>query len=390
MSDQLKLLAIALTGYRPFQNFQAEFGPLEIIVGANGSGKSALFEFLRFLRDAMTDEIPPEIIPGGIGQQVFHVPGPERFEWALQVSVDAEPPVDYRAALTGPLGRPTIANETITTRRREITYTILNQNEGKAQLVEPQSERQADLTRTFNVPRGNQLILSMVNDSEMATGYGLREFIRGWRFFSAFEIDKQQIRRGGLVEQEPTLRENAGNLTSVLNYLFTEYRDSFDQLQQFLRSTVPGFKRLSVKARGGPGEVRTFWQEASTDNELTLADLSDGTLRLLCWATLCYQPHLPTLICIDEPDLGLHPRTLPVVAGLLKKVSERTQVLVATHASFLLTQFDLHHIAVMRKENGAVQFIKPDTSKMLLGILEDFGAQEVEILHRSDELEQLA
>jgi predicted ATPase len=171
-----------------------------------------------------------------------------------------------------------------------------------------------------------------------------------------------------------------------------EHRDDtlFDQLQQILRSTVPGFKKLAIKARGGPGEVIAFWQESGIDRELTLSDLSDGTLRLLCWAALCYQPKLPSLICIDEPDQGLHPRTLPVLAGLLKKVSERTQVLIATHSSFLLTQFDLHQIAVMRKENGAIQFSKPDSSKVLTSILEDFGAQEVEVLHRSDELEQLA
>ena len=80
-----RLKSINIKGYRPFKDFSAQLGPLEVIVGANGSGKSSLFEFLRFLRDSVSDEIPPEIIPGAAGQRIFHSPGPERFSWEIQI-----------------------------------------------------------------------------------------------------------------------------------------------------------------------------------------------------------------------------------------------------------------------------------------------------------------
>ena len=70
------LTSLRLQGYRPFGDFLAQFGPLEVLVGANGSGKSALFDFLRFLRDGLYSDIPPEIVAGSVGQQIFHVPGP--------------------------------------------------------------------------------------------------------------------------------------------------------------------------------------------------------------------------------------------------------------------------------------------------------------------------
>ena len=157
-----------------------------------------------------------------------------------------------------------------------------------------------------------------------------------------------------------------------------------------MRSTVPGFKELTVRPYGSPGQVIAFWREEGTEGELTLADLSDGILQLICWAVLCIHPNPPSLICIDEPDQGVHPRTLPFLAGLLEKASDRTQVLVATHSSYFLAQFDISRIAVMRKERGAAKFAKPSDSKALVEILKDFGPEEIENLHLSDELEILA
>ncbi len=160
-------------------------------------------------------------------------------------------------------------------------------------------------------------------------------------------------------------------------------------MQLFLRLMIPGFKNLSVKARGGPGEVIAFWQEKGVDETISLADLSDGILRLICWICLCLHPNPPSLMCIDEPDQGVHPRTLSILAGLFEKASERTQILLATHSSYFLSQFELSKIAVIRKEQGEAKFFKPCEFPILIDMLEDFGADEIEKLHRSDELEQL-
>lgn len=170
----------------------------------------------------------------------------------------------------------------------------------------------------------------------------------------------------------------------------TEHQAEFAELQTHLRLTVPGFLGLTVKARGGPGEVIAFWQEEGVERDLSLADLSDGILRLLCWIVLCVQPNPPSLVCIDEPDQGVHPRTLPVLAGLFEKACDRTQFFLATHASYFLANFELKRVAVFRKENGSARFIKPENSSILRANLEDFGVDEIEALHRSDELERLA
>jgi len=388
MNSKPRLNSVMIQGYKLFGEFLAKLGQLEVIVGANGSGKSSLFEFLKFLRDSLNQNIPPEIIRGSIGQQIFHNLREEKLLWSIGIDISQKNQIEYEGNLFGPVGNPRIVSEQVMTSPSEgikpYFYMMVKDRNGYIQ--DPESKAQQDVA--FISP--NQLALNIATNPAMATLYNLREYIRWWRFYSAFNIANEKIRRSVIIEQDPILHEDAGNLSSILHFLMTQHHSAFDELQQVLRSAIPGFKGLTVRAYGGLGEVMAFWQEDGVDNILSLADLSDGILRFICWAVLCLQPNPPSLVCIDEPDLGVHPRALPILAGLFEKASERTQILLATHSSYFLTMFDISRIAVMKKENGEAKFIKPKDSKILRDNLEDFGNEEVEIMHRNDELEYFA
>lgn len=393
----LRLKSIAIDGYKPFKDFQAEVGPLEVLIGANGSGKSSLFEFLRFIRDGVNQPIPPEIITGWVGQRIFHQSGPERFSWVLEFEsrLPGIKQFEYTGELLGPVGLVNIARERVGL----ITSSIDNKNllemrGGNGVQREPGEgsiELPEDQWKKISVSAGpNQLALSqMTRPSDMLLRK-LREYMLGWRFYGTFKLATDKIRRTVLVTQAPLLDEDCSNLSSVLHYLMTEHQDVFEELQYHLKSVIPGFNRLVVKARGGPGEVIALWQERGVESELSLADLSDGILRLLCWTVLCLQPNPPALICIDEPDQGLHPRVMPLLAGLFERASARAQIFLTTHSSYFLLQFELSRLAVLRKENGAAKFFKPANSATLVQNLQDFGPAELELMHRSDELELLA
>lgn len=387
------ICSLKLRGYRPFRDFTAWLSPLEVIVGANGSGKSSLFEFLKFLRDAVYQEIPPEIVVGSIGQQLFHRPGPDKFWWNVEVDLLQKVTLYYQGEVLGPVGRTHVSFEQVRTSRPisdayRDPYLFMNIRERQGVI---QDSEAGGLTRQeLSLRKPNQLALSVMTNPQLMTLYNLREFIAGWRFYSSFNINNAKIRKSVPTEQTPVLHEDGGNLSAVLFYLMTEHPLVFDELKTHLRSAVPGFRNVTVKARGGPGEVIAFWQEQGVDEELSLADLSDGILRFLAWVTLCLVPNAPTLICIDEPDQGVHPRTLPILAGLFEKASRRTQLLLATHASYFLTQFTFERIAVMKKQAGESKYLKPGDSATLRANLEDFGIEELEAMHRNDELETLA
>ncbi len=390
MGQYYWLPSIKIRGYRPFGDILFRFKPLQVIVGANGSGKSSLFEFLKFMRNACHQEIPPEIVEGTIGQQIFHKPGPDRLWWNAEIDLRQIGPLNYEGELMGPVGSIKINYERIVMNPPEpgiFGYTFLDFKNGKGRVSDPDDKKFK--RKEWNLKKSNQLGLGAITDSTLITLFNLREYIRGWRFYNAFHINNEKIRKSVPTSQDPVLHEDAGNLSAVLFNLMTEHAESFEELKAVIKLAVPGFRDLNVKARGGPGEVIAFWQEENIDTDLSLADLSDGTLRFIAWATLCVMPSPPTLICIDEPDQGVHPRTLPILAGLFEKASQKTQVILATHASYFLTQFDLKNIAVMKKVSGESLFVETKDSQTLLDNLEDFGRDELEKMHRTDELEAL-
>jgi predicted ATPase len=385
-----RIKSIEISGYRPFDGFSATPDSLTVIIGANASGKSSLFDFLRFASFAASNPLPPEIDPRSVGKTLFHVGGPERIAFALVVEDGQRKPLRYEVEIQGPVGTPKIVRERLATTEplsdgeRE-PFIFLDFRGGKG-VVRDQVEHK--LKRPAWTVQPNELALRRALDPTLVTLSRFQGFLSSWRFYSGFDVsDRAAMRRPVPTEPTPTLAEDGSNLSAVLFSLMTEHVDAWQELETHLRSAIPGFMSLNVKARGGPGTVIGIWREEGVKDELTLADLSDGTLRLLCWATLCLAPSIPPLVCIDEPELGLHPRVLPTLAGLLRMASARSQILIATHSPYFLAQFDLDEIAVMRKDGGRAQFVRPGTSEALRREVEEFGGEALAQLHISDELE---
>jgi predicted ATPase len=389
---KFRLKNIRIAGYRPFKDFRVEVNNLEVLVGANASGKSSLMEFLRFLRNSAYQEIPSEIIEGSSGMRIFHVPSEDRIEWAASIDVDLSADIVYSGRIVGPVGSVRVDHEKVETSRPlskkyEQSFLYMELKNGEGTIYEPGLKRPKE--QKIQLLKANQLALSTMNNPGFFMLYNLREYIQRWRFYNSFKISNEQLRRPSITEQEPTLHENASNLSAVLLYLQTEYPEIFERLKFYLGLMLPNFRNITVKARGGPGQVMAFWSEDSVGEELTLADLSDGTLRILCWAIICLHPFPPTLVFVDEPDQGIHPRVYPLLAELFKELSDKAQVILTTHSSYFLSMFDIENILVLNKEAGDIKALKPSTSQALIDNLKEFGDQELEIMHRSGEFEMI-
>ncbi len=386
------LTKIEIDGYRPFRRFTAEFEALTVIIGANATGKSSLFDFLRFVRRAAIDPLPPEIDERAAGKLLFHSGQPERIEFALTLDLSQRFPLRYEAEILGPIGAPRIARERLATtqplREGETQPFIFLEFKGGGGVVRDQREKR--LVRPRWTVQPNEFALRRALDPTLVTLSRVQSLLASWRFYSGFDVSlSASVRRPVPTEPEPVLQEDGGNLSAVLMWLNRQHSAVWEELESHVRSAVPGFRSLNVTPWGGAGTVVGIWTEAGVSRELTLADLSDGTLRFLCWAVLCLSPKLPPLLCIDEPELGLHPRVLPILAGLFRLASARAQILIATHSPYFLSHFTLDEIAVMRKENGAARFVRPATSKALREMVKEVGGEGLARLHLSDELETL-
>jgi len=386
----LELRTLAIDGYRLFKGFTAELNSLTVIIGANASGKSSLFDFLRFLRFASTNSLPPEIDPGSEGKTFFNVDGPARMSFELVVGPASEKTFHYNASLEG-IGNPRILRETLSTYKPPeglpVKFPFLDFTRGKGEIRDPAFLGFGSQKITL---KPNELAITRAVHPQMKFISAFRDFLSSIVVYSGLNLARSsKLGLPVLTQPGAVLASDCSNLSAVLLSMVTEHPNLLGDLEAHLGSVIPGFESLRVKAKGGRGTVTALWREQGVTEDLALSDLSDGTLRLLCWTVLCLSPSLPSLVCIDEPELGLHPRALPMLAGLFKTASARSQVLVATHSPYLLSQFSLdeNEIAVMKREMGGPVFRRPGDRTDLRNEIKELGGDELARMHVSDELE---
>ena len=173
------------------------------------------------------------------------------------------------------------------------------------------------------------------------------------------------------------LKPDAANLAAYLYLLQEKQPVAFRQIEEHLRLVAPFFDRFVLApSRLNEQKIKLEWRQKGSEAYFDGYALSDGTLRFICLATLLLQPSPPSLILLDEPELGLHPYALHILAEMLEAAAKRSQVLLATQSVTLLNQFNPADILVAENEGGATTF-KPLDEKALERWLADFSLGEL-------------
>ena len=154
--------------------------------------------------------------------------------------------------------------------------------------------------------------------------------------------------------------------------------DCYKKIVDSIRLVMPFFDdfRLDVQKLGEAEKVRLSWNQKGSDFPMQPYHLSDGAIRFICLATALLQPTLPSIIIIDEPELGLHPAAIVVLAELIQHAAQRTQVIVATQSPALVDQFGIEDVIVMSREDGASTFQRLGKDDFLVW-LEDYSVGEL-------------
>ena len=158
------------------------------------------------------------------------------------------------------------------------------------------------------------------------------------------------------VDDNRFFRPQAENLAAFLYYLQQQKQQHFSLIQDTVRQIAPFFDRfLLAPSRLNPSKISLEWNERGSDAYFNASSLSDGTLRFICLSVLLLQPDLPSLVLLDEPELGLHPAAITVLANMLESAATRTQVIVATQSVTLVNQFTPELVwTVDREESQSV------------------------------------
>lgn len=350
-----------------------ELGPLNVLIGTNASGKSNLIEVLALLAEAPKDLLRPIREGGGVDEWLWK--GTVALPTASVEVTFAYPesypegkmPLLYRLAFTSVGSRFELVDEVISNESAYEGYdepylyydyqngapvlNVLSPSDGG----EPGSPNRTPRRLEREDVRANQSILSQRRDADIypeLTWVGERlsrlSFFREW---SLGRLTPPRLPQK-VDLPEDSLLEDASNLGLVLNDLLND-PERKRLLLRHLRSLYEEVEDVHTKLQGGT--VQVFFHEEGLTGPVPATRLSDGTLRFLCLLTILCHPEPPPVICLEEPEMGLHPDAIATVGELLIEASERTQLIVTTHSDVLvsaLSEVPESVIVAERDENG--------------------------------------
>ena len=334
-----KLEKLRIQGFRSIRDQELRLNDLNVFIGGNGSGKSNLIEVFRFLREITNENLAQYTAKKGGADALLYFgrKTSNRIKFFLGFSIDA--PTDVSNAYQIDLA-PTdedglfVANEVAYYHERK-TYS-----------------------QPYDLPISRGSAESRLTRTNHVTARQIAGALEGYRVYHFHDTsDTSAMRAASDVEDNRYLRARAENLPAFLYYLQQARSQYFENIESTVRLVAPFFDRFRLApSRLNPEKIRLEWSERGDDGYFGPSALSDGTLRFICLATLLLQPVPPRLILLDEPELGLHPAAINVLAGLLRSAATRTQIIAATQSVTLVNQLDLGELWAVDREGQQSSF----------------------------------
>lgn len=347
---------ISLIGFKSIERLEAfPLNKLNIFIGANGAGKSNFVEFFRMLR-AMADEAFQKYVLQSGGGDGFLYLGPKVTK-EIRTRVEFGSNWFEQTLQPTALGSLIIASETTGYKTSANTY--------------PGS--QESILKSIKDQR------SVYSSNWHGVGHYIYDSVSSWTVYHFHDTSPlSAMRRDQALRDWERLRHDASNVASFLCNLKTNKTESYDLIRDTVRLIAPFFDdfKLQPQSKGTEEFVRLEWQQKGSDFPFQPSQLSDGTIRFVCLATALLQPKPPATIVIDEPELGLHPYAISILAALIKSASERTQVIISTQSPPLLDCFAPDEVVVVNRKEGRSSFERLD-AHALTGWMEDYSVGEL-------------
>jgi predicted ATPase len=338
-----RLNSVVVEGFTSIQSATLALNDVNVLVGANGAGKSNFIRALSVLGRIVDSELGLFVGRAGGANSLLNAiqPAPRHIHLEVESTVGG-----YSAELVPAAGDTLIFSaESIWTWRRDATRHVRHGRSLGA------GQRETGLLAPG----------SSWSPEEIA----LVETLRGCRVFHFHDTSSvAPVKQQGYTADNLSLRDDAGNLAAVLLRLRDGDRGRYQRIVRTVNQVAPFFRDFVLQPELAPDRVRLRWQQEGSDTVLPADALSDGTLRFICLATLLGQPELPGLIILDEPELGLHPFAIVQLAGMLRAASRESQVLLATQSVTLMNQFELGDLVVVERRDGASVFERPDPDRL--------------------------
>lgn len=347
MGAALKTLTIR--GFKSIEVLEDfELRDLNILIGANGAGKSNFVDFFRMLR-AMADEGLQKFMRERGGADEFFFLGPKMTREIFAHLAFGQNVYEFELSPT--------ARNAIQIAEERVQYTG-GRGLGRLQSI-ASGAAETSLRKLKDEP------------AKIGPGPGVPyyvcEAVSSWTVYHFHDTSLlAPMRRDQSVRDRERLRHDASNIAAYLLHLRKEHNASYELIRDTVRLILPFFDDFLLRPDkdGRTESVRLEWQQKGSDFPFQPGQLSDGSMRFICLATALLQPALPAAIVIDEPELGLHPYAISILADLIQSAAERTQLIVSTQSPTLLDYFVPEDVVVVNRENGRSTFERLSAKKL--------------------------
>jgi predicted ATPase len=337
---------ITLKGFRSFASLEkVALRPINVLIGANGSGKSNFVAVFSFLREITEGRLHEYVRVAGGADQLLHFGSKTTREMEFHLSFFNEVN-QYRLTL-----KPT-ADDNLYPASEEVCYWDKAHDAARGPLTQP-------------MPR-------VADSGEAAISNPRLIRIPGWvrtrlgrlRVYHVHDTSASSpMRKTARLHDNAFLRPDASNLSAFLYLLQKKHPDSYALIRGTVQRVAPFFDDFVLRPDPLNEEtIRLEWKHTNSDQYFGASALSDGSLRFIVLATLLLQPDRfrPSVMLIDEPELGLHPYAITLLSSLVKQTAEKTQVILSTQSSLLLDHFDPEDVLVAERSHGATQLRRLD------------------------------
>jgi predicted ATPase len=356
---------IKIEGFRSFKKVELEMPRLAVLIGPNGGGKSNFLDLMSLMSEAAQGQLEKGVgIRGGADCVGFGFSSLRNVFVEFHFQGESLPNVRFKlgfdvAFATSNVQVEEVVEEPTTERNGQLSVVKRDRNECVF--------REGEIEERKTLEWASELAIFQVRDlSKYPTPYRLLSNIQEWTLYRDIDVGPESpVRQPELVRPAVRLLPDGRNLSSVLYAMQQDHEETWEDILGILKTAYPDFEKLRVPAGGGDGKVHLRWFERPHEKEGLSANLlSDGTLKLLCLIAILKSPNPPPLICIDEPELGLHPDWIELVAELLQDAAVRTQVIVATHSPHIVAKLDPDQVIVTEKENGETRLERLSSSDL--------------------------
>lgn len=354
---------LEVRGYKSIRHAEIPLDRVNVLIGANGSGKSNLIDLFQFMRRLADGDLQAAVAQAGGADCLLHYGRKTTDRLAITLWFRREDSLldGYACELL-----PTSDDNFVFAEERAFFL-------GEAQHARPYDEwvgmggyRETKLWEKAKSSRVTRYVASAM---------------RSWQVYHFHDTSSSaKVKQTQDIGDNRALHADAGNLAAYLYLLREKYPEHYRLIVDAVRLAAPFFGDFVLRPLElNPEKIRLEWRERGRDNVFGAHVLSDGTLRFICLATLLLQPteRMPQTIVLDEPELGLHPSAIALLAGMVRSACVHNQVIIATQSVTLVNQFSPEDIVVVeRDEEGASVFRRLD-SESISNWLEEYALGEM-------------